>query len=218
MYTSFRELPTHLKGKHNVVSKCFVSVYGSKQGANDWYFEVKDFFVGIGYSVSIADEAVFYKIEEDKFTFVAAATDDFTIVADSSDTANSLIHNQLAKRFEISDLGPINWLLGVSITRNLGNRTISLGQQAYIEQILYRFGLEDARKAVTPMETGVDLGPNSPHVSAVLLTPVEKTKYREMIGCLMYAAVMTRPDISFAVSTLSQYLDSPHTTHVQAAT
>ena len=218
MYTSFRELPAHLKGKANVVSKWFVSVYGSKQGAHDWYSEVKEFFIGIGYSVSVADEAVFYKLEKDKFTFVAAATDDFTIIADSSNTANSLIHTQLAKRFEISDLGPINWLLGVSIIRDMEKRTISLGQQAYIEQILHRFGLEDARKAVTPMETGVDLGPGSPHVSAILLTPAEKTKYREMIGCLMYAAVMTRPDISFAVSTLSQYLDAPHTTHVQAAT
>jgi hypothetical protein len=39
-----------------------------------------------------------------------------------------------------------------------------------------------------------------------------------MIGCLMYAAVMTRPDIAFAVSNLSQYLDSPRTTHLHAVT
>jgi len=41
-------------------------------------------------------------------------------------------------------------------------------------------------------------------------------QYREMIGCLMYATVMTRPDIAFAVSTLSQYLEAPHTTHLHA--
>ena len=68
------------------------------------------------------------------------------------------------------------------------------------------------------MDVGIDLSPDSPHVSATLLTPAEKTKYREMIGSLMYAAVMTRPDIAFAVSTLSQYLNSPHTTHIQAVT
>lgn len=72
--------------------------------------------------------------------------------------------------------------------------------------------------AVTPMEVGLDLIPGSPHLSATLLTPAEKTKYREMIGCLMYATMMTRPDIAFAVSTLSQYLDVPHTTHLQAVT
>ena len=48
------------------------------------------------------------------------------------------------------------------------------------------------------MEVGIDLGFDLPQVSAILLTATEKTKYREMIGCLMYAAVMTCPDIAFA--------------------
>jgi hypothetical protein len=215
-YKSFRELPPDLKDKPNVVCKWLVSVYGSKQGAHDWYTEVKKFFTNIGYSVSSADEAVFYKINGENFTIVAAATDDFTVISESSHAANFLIQKQLTERFEISDLGPINWLLGLSITRDITAYTISLGQRAYIEQILNRFGLENARTATTPMEVGIDLTPDSSHVSTILLTPAEKTKYREMIGCLMYAAVMTRPDITFAVSNLSQYLDAPRTTHVQA--
>ena len=93
-----------------------MSVYGSKQGAHDWYTEVKKFFTGIGYSVSIADEAVFYKTNSDEFTIVATATDDFTIIANSSNSANHLICKQLAEQFEILDLGSISWLLGVSIT------------------------------------------------------------------------------------------------------
>src|SRR5271156_5352773 len=40
--------------------------------------------------------------------------------------------------------------------------------------------------------------------------------YREMIGLLMYLSTMTQPDITYAVSTLSQYLNSPHTTHLEA--
>ena len=215
-YESFRQLPPELKDKPKVVSKWLVSVYGSKQGAHDWYTEVKRFFTELGYTVSAADEAVFFKIEENSFTIVAAATDDFTIIANSPDTANHLIHVELAKRFEVSDLGPINWLLGVSISRDPESHTISLGQQAYIEQILNRFNLTNARIATTPMEVGTDLSLDSPHVSTILLTPAEKTRYREMIGCLMYATVMTRPDIAFAISTLSQFLESPRTTHLQA--
>jgi hypothetical protein len=168
--------------------------------------------------VSLADKAVFFKIDGNKYMIVAAATDDFTVIADSAESANLLIQGQLTKHFEISDLGPISWLLGVSIARDTTACTILLGQQAYVEQILNRFGLENARTAVTPMEIGLDLSPGSTHLSATLLTPAEKTKYREMIGCLMYATVMTRPDIVFAVSTLSQYLDAPHTTHLHAVT
>jgi hypothetical protein len=217
-YDMFRKLPPELEGKPRVVSKWFVSVYGSKQGGHDWYNEVKKFFLELGYSISAADEAVFFKIEGKKYTIVAAATDDFSIFADSSDTANFLIQKQLRERFEISDLGPINWLLGVHLTRDLTACTFSLGQQAYIEQIINRFGLSEARIATTPMEVGIDLSFDSPQVSAISLTATEKTKYREMIGCLMYAAVMTRPDIAFAVSNLSQYLDAPRTTHLHAVT
>ena len=135
-YKDFRKLPPDLENKTRVISKWFMSVYSSKQGAHDWYTEVKNFFTNIGYSVSLADEAVFYKIEGKKFTIVAAATDDFSVIADSTDSANLLIQKQLREQFEISDLGPINWLLGISITRDFATHTISLGQQAYVEQIL----------------------------------------------------------------------------------
>ena len=111
-YKSFRELPPELKDKPNVVCKWLVSVYRSKQGAHDWYAEVKKFFIDLGYSVSVADEAVFYKLDDNTYTIVAAATDDFTVIADSTESANLLIQKQLTERFEISDLGPINWLLG----------------------------------------------------------------------------------------------------------
>ena len=106
-YESFRDLPNELKNKPQVVSKWFVSVYGSKQGAHDWYAEVKEFFTGLGFTVSQADEAVFYKIDGDEFVIVAAATDDFTVIANSSNTANNLIQKKLIERFEISDLGSI---------------------------------------------------------------------------------------------------------------
>jgi cytochrome c oxidase assembly factor CtaG len=58
------------------------------------------------------------------------------------------------------------------------------------------------------MEPGTDYTPDSPSVSSKTLLPKEKTLYREMIGSLMYIAVMTRPDIAYAVSTLSQYTDA----------
>ena len=161
------------------------------------------------------DEALFFKIQGEEYTLVGVATDDFTIVADSDGTVNTF-KRQLTEFWKISDLGPINWLLGVSISRNLQNHTISLSQESYIEQILVRFGLENCRSAVTPLEPGIDLTPDSHSISPTLLTPAEKTHYREMIGSLMYTTVMTHPDIAFAVSTLSQYLEAPCTTHMKA--
>ena len=115
-YAFFRELPPELQNKPNIVCKWLVSVCRLKQGAHDWYTEVKRFFTECGYAVSATGEAVFYKLDGENFTIVAAATDDFTVVANSTEAANYLIQKQLTEHIEISILGPIYWLLGVSIT------------------------------------------------------------------------------------------------------
>ena len=188
-----------------------------KQGAHNWYAELKRVFLKYNYSVSCADEAVFFKLNGDKYTIVATATDDFTIIGDSTESTNS-IKRQLSNHFEIVDMGTINWLLSISITHDLEAKTISLGQQAYINQIIAHFRLQDAHVAVTPMEPGIDLTPDSLSVLPNLLNPSEKTKYCEMIGSLMYVSVMTCPDISFAVSTLSQFLLAPRMTHLHTVT
>ena len=65
-YKQFCELPLELKDKPDVVCKWLVLVYGSKQRAHNWYAKVK-FFTDLGYSVSIADEAMFYKLDGNKY-------------------------------------------------------------------------------------------------------------------------------------------------------
>ena len=46
---------------------------------------------------------------------------------------------------------------------------------------------------------------------------MSKVPYRKAIGSLMYTSVVTRPDITFAVSTLSQFLENPGEAHWAAA-
>jgi len=132
--------------------KWLVAVYGSNQGAHNWYEGVKGFFITLGYSVSITDEAIFYDYNDKRYITVAAATEDFTVIAESKESANLLIQRQLTECFEILDLGPINWLLSVSIMQNWTNHTILQYQKAYIEQIIKCFSLLNAHMAVTPME------------------------------------------------------------------
>jgi Reverse transcriptase (RNA-dependent DNA polymerase) len=190
LYLEFCDLPSDLRKSQNVVWKLRRPLYGTKQGARTWYLEVIRVFTLLGYTVSLADEAVLYKFGHDSFTIVAVATDDFTIISES-DSSTELLKKQIRKHWGISDLGPINWLLGMKISRDAKSRTISLCQQSYIELILVRFNLENARSAVTPLEPGIDLSPESPSVSPTLLTASEKRTYREMIGSLMYVTVMT---------------------------
>ena len=190
-------------------------LYGMKQGAYHWYKELKRILLLLGFRVLLADELVFIKVEGTKFVIITAAMDDLTFIADSTKSM-ALVKSQMNEYFELIDLGPINWLLGVSVVWNIENQTITLGQEAYIEQILARFRLDRSWPAVTLMEPGANFTPDSPLVSPTLLTAAKKTTYREMIGSPIYLAIMTCPDISFAVFTLSQYLDIPRTTHFNA--
>jgi hypothetical protein len=215
-YEKFRNLPKAPPGKR-LVCKLLKGLYGTKQGGRQWYLKLRRKFIDLGYSVCSADEAVFIKIVNPlKYTIVGAAVDDFTIIADSDRSAN-LIQDQLEEDFELARLGKINWLLGIHIVRDHDTHTISLSQKAYIDQILDRFGLSNASPVVTPMEPGVDLSVDSPAVSPQLLNESEKSRYREAIGSLMYAMLATRPDLAFAVSTLSRFMETPHTTHWKAA-
>ena len=167
--------------------------------------------------VSLSDKAVLYKSGCDKFMIVAVAIDNLTIMSES-DKSTELLKQQVCKHWEITDLGSINWLLSVKITCDLKAQTISLCQQSYIEQILVHCELKESQPVVTPLEPGVDLTPDSPAVSPTLLTPAKKRTYQEMIRSLIYVTVIMRPDLAFAVSTLSQYLKAPHSTHMRAVT
>ena len=104
-----------------------------------------------------------------------------------------------------------------NITHDLENQTISLSQQSYIDDIIKRFGLEDARSASTPIKPGTDLTPGAPHISPIKLTARERSNYREIIGSLLYCSGVTRTDCAYAISTLSHYLEDPSITHHTAA-
>lgn len=144
----------------------------------EWYQKLRRVFLALGYSICQADEAVF-------------------IIADSK-KAIALIKKQLKEHFEMTDLGEIKWLLGISVHRNREARTITLGQHAYVDSIVEWAGQSKAS------------------VSTTVLPKAQHSLYREAIGRLMYASLATRPDISYAMLTLSRYMQEPRTTHWHA--
>ena len=80
----------------------------------------------------------------------------------------------------------------------------------YAVEILKRFGMMDCKTMDTPMASNLKL------LSDASSETVDATMYRQMIGSLMYLT-NTRPDICFAVNTLSQYLTDPRSVHLIAA-
>ena len=114
----------------------------------------------------------------------------------------------------MKDLGAAKYFLGIQITRDRTNRTLSLTQDAYIEKIIKRFGMEHCKPVATPMATGSEVH-MVPHEGQASAAKIEL--YQQMIGSQMYLATQTRPDLAYTMSALSRYLTNPSPDHFRAA-
>ena len=134
---------------------------------------------------------------------------DNIISAASSPEENDRFCDFLKTKWEISKLGEPKYILGIAISCDCHNSTISLSQTSKIDQLVEEFGQKDAHPVNTPMVSRLQLrrpDKNDPTPSEVS-DWIERTPYRSLIGTLMYISVATCPDISYAVSCLSSFLD-----------
>ena len=116
---------------------------------------------------------------------------------------------ELARNFEMCDLGEARWFLAMEITCDQVACTITIDQQQYIWKILEHFGLENSWSVSMLMAINIKL--------PKLETPeVDQRLYQSMLGSLMYVVIGTRPDIMFAVHYLSQFLVAPSSEHIMA--
>jgi hypothetical protein len=123
----------------------------------------------------------------------------------------------LSQHFEMSDLGELGWILGIRVKRNRPLKTISLSQAAYIDLVVKRFNLSDAPPLQTPIDPNAQVSKAQSPDTEKQQTDMRNIPYREAIGSLMYAAIGTCPDISFAVTLLSQFLENPGRAHWEQA-
>jgi Reverse transcriptase (RNA-dependent DNA polymerase) len=138
--------------------------------------------------------------------------DDIVALCKTQDLHKLAVFEQnLTQRFEMKSLGDLNWFLGIRVTRERDQRKVWLTQDSYIDKIAARFALDDLN-AKTPLATTPAL-----EASEEAHCPKRMKEFQQKMGSINFAAVITRPDISFAVSTLSRYLQNPSKHHIKAA-
>ena len=111
-------------------------------------------------------------------------------------------------RFKLKDLGPVQYFLGIEVARS--KIRTALNQRKYALEILQDTGLAGSKPFNTHMEQNIKLS----KTSRVLLK--DPTQFRRLVGSLMYLT-MTRPNITYAVHLLSQYLSKPREPHLKVA-
>lgn len=113
----------------------------------------------------------------------------------------------LCQHFEMKNLGPLSYFLGLEVLSSSDG--LFLSQAKYASNLVSRAGLTDCKIEHTPLEPNVRFTPQNGN----LLN--DATFYRHLVGSLIYLTV-TRPDISYVVHLVSQFMTSPRTTHYAA--
>ena len=183
------------------------ALYGLKQAPRLWYLLISEIVISLGFQVLESDTSVYIRDQ----IILAVYVDDILIAGPSIRSCNAVI-TELSQHIEVVNKGEVNSFLGFKVVRNRQMHSISISQPGYIDRLLAKFNMTNAKSASTPFEPGTKLR---------MATPDDKLcnleLYQELTGSLNHLAVFSRPDITFAVSKLSKYNANPTTTHFKAA-
>ncbi|KAJ8480980.1 hypothetical protein ONZ45_g15469 [Pleurotus djamor] len=194
-------------------------LYGLKQAGRVWNKTMNGNMTEWGCERLPSDACVYYRKNDQGRVAAAVHVDDFMAIGDKKEATEAL-KDDMKKVWTISELGDINFCLGISIRRDRPRRTIHLSQTALIEKLasVAEVPLNSA-PATTPMSARIKLARPSvdEKISASDAMKLTRLPYRQVVGILLYIACMTRPDVAYTASRLAQYLDCYRLDHWNAA-
>ena len=178
------------------------ALYGLRQAPRQWFARLSSALQSFGFIQSKSDYSLFTKHQNQHHTSILVYVDDLILVGNHSLTITQSKHF-LATQFHIKDLGTLRYFLRIEVDRSL--QGIFLSQQKYTTDLLYEYHMQSCKPHLS---INVKL-----HTTATdpLLHPV---LYQQLIGKLIYLT-LTRPDITFVVHLLSQFMHHPSTNHMQ---
>ncbi|CAM8937635.1 unnamed protein product [Rhodiola kirilowii] len=144
--------------------------------------------------------------------FVLLYVDDMLIISDSRLVVNS-IKSDIKKHFDMKDMGEAQRILGVKITRDRNKRIMYLSQTDYLDKVLDKFQLKNAKPSLVPLGGHLELTKHDCPVSDEDKLKMSKVPYDVAVGSVMYAMLCTRPDLAFGVSVLSRFMSNPGDKH-----
>jgi histone deacetylase 1/2 len=137
--------------------------------------------------------------------FLLVYVDDIIVVSSSASTTDRLI-SQMRDEFAVKDIGILHFFLGIEVHHQSSG--IVLTQRKYALDLLQRAGMLKCTPASTPMTVVDKLSAHE----GTLLSADDATRYRSVVGGLQYLT-LTRPDLSFAVNKVCQFLHAPRDPH-----
>ncbi|KAL4317979.1 hypothetical protein GQ457_18G008540 [Hibiscus cannabinus] len=191
-------------GDEHLVCRLKKSLYGLKQSPRQWYKRFDSYMIQIGYKRCEYDCCVYVKsLDDGSFIFLLLYVDDMLIAAKNMHDVVGL-KALLSQEFDMKDLGAAKKILGMKIHRDRSSRKLWLSQQSYVEKVLDRFGMSNAKPVSTPLANHFKLSSELCPKTDKECEEMAKVPYASAVGCLMYAMVCTRPDLAHVVGHVSK--------------
>ena len=217
--TQYMEQPKDFEepGKETWVWQLKWGLYGMKQSGRIWNKTMNEAMISWGFMQLSCESCIYYWHANSGIIVAAVHVNDFLSVADSP-TKNEQFKSQIKEIWKISSSGEAKFCIGIGITMNHEDHTVSLSQMALIDKVIHQFRQQDAYLANSPMDPGLKLQwPNKKDISTEDQERLNRLPYRSLVRCLIYLSVGTRLDITYAVQQLSQFLNCYTYAHWNAA-
>jgi Reverse transcriptase (RNA-dependent DNA polymerase) len=193
------------------VCKLQKALYGLRQSPLVWNQLLTTSLKSGGFVQMRNEPCLFTRRGGEGLVILAVYVDDITIAAQNEKGIN-FAKELLTSHFEMVDLGEVKNVLGLTVQRDKETGGFSLNQEHYVQKLVERTQLDKSYPYKIPMEVGVLVkasGPNDKRANP--------TDYRSIVGGLLYAATLTRPDITYATNVVSRYMAEPNMTHLKVA-
>ncbi|XP_019055704.1 PREDICTED: uncharacterized protein LOC109115797 [Nelumbo nucifera] len=194
------------KGSEQKVCKLKKSLSGLKQSPRVWFGRFHQAVQQMGFKQCQTDHTLFVKKEQGRTLALIVYVDDIVITGDwVSDIQR--VKNFLVTQFEVKDLGPLRYFLGIELVHFQQGFFIS--QRKYTLDLLKDIGKLGAKPVDNPIDVNHKLGDCNDE-------PIKDARqYQRLVGRLLYLS-MTRPDIAYPVGVLSQFMHAPKAAHLEA--
>ncbi|KAK9190888.1 hypothetical protein WN943_019498 [Citrus x changshan-huyou] len=183
------------------------SLYGLQQAPRCWFAKLVTALKSYGFEQSYSDSSLF-TLSQGKVQINVLVYVDDIVVTGNDHAAIKVFKEYLSKCFHMRDLGMLKYFLGIEVARSPTG--IFLCQRKYALDIISEVGLLGAKPASFPLEHNHNLA----LADGVFLSKPES--YRRLVGRLIYLSV-TRPELSYSVHVLAQFMQQPREEHWAAA-
>ena len=192
------------------VLRLWRALYGLKQAGLAWWRTLDKSLQELGFERLKSEAGIFIYMKKGTNIVIGIIYIDDTLFCGPNKAVVDSIKAQFMRKWECQDLGEPKEFLRMRITRK--GHAIHLDQCAYLQKIVERCGMLNAKAASTPLPAGYYALANKDPVN-----PELHSRFQTVIESLLYLMLGTRPDIAFAVTHLSRHSANLSQDHLNKA-